>query len=167
MSDESNIEEGTPAPEQASGAAGTNAGSTETFSADYVRKLRDENAKWRTKSKELEAQLGGAVKPEELADLKAAHEKLVSDLATRDAQAKQAELAALRLRIGSEAGLPVALAERLSGEDEDSIRTDAAKLAEALPPPPSNGTVTRGVPRGSAEGKTREQRYKDVYGDGL
>lgn len=166
MSDESNIEEGS-ATEQASETTGANAGNTETFSADYVRKLREENAKHRTKVKDLEAKLGSAVKPEELADLKAAHEKLVSDLAARDAQAKKAELAALRLRVAGETGLPVALAERLAGEDEDSIRADAAKLAEVLPPAPTTGTVTRGVPAGKAEGKTRAQRYTDVYGDSI
>lgn len=166
MSDESNIEEGAAATEQAS-EAGANAGNTETFSADYVRRLREENAKWRTKSKELEAQLGGAVKPEELADLKAAHERLAADLAARDAQAKKAELTAMRLRVAGETGLPVALAERLAGEDEDSIRADAAKLAEVLPPAPTTGTVTRGVPAGKAEGKTRAQRYTDVYGDNI
>jgi hypothetical protein len=47
-------------------------------------------------------------------------------------KAQQAELNALRLRVGHELGVPPVLSARLSGQDEEAIRADANALLEAL-----------------------------------
>lgn len=91
------------------------------------------------KADELEAaqmsEIEKATKRAEQAEAKAA------EIETR---AKAAELAALRTRIGSEKGLPGALIDRLHGEDEETIRTDADALLAAMPKsstPPLPGAV--------------------------
>lgn len=57
-------------------------------------------------------------------------------------KATQAELAALRIKVGTEKGIPAALIDRLSGNDAASIAADADAILAALPKPtpPSSGT---------------------------
>lgn len=43
------------------------------------------------------------------------------------------ERAELRCRIAAETGVPAALAQRISGEDEEAMRADAKALLESLP----------------------------------
>lgn len=89
----------------------------------------------------------------ELAELKAAQmseaekanaraEEAEKRLAEAEARSKAAELAALRLKVGTEKGVPSALIDRLSGEDAESIAADADAILSALPKtaPPSGGT---------------------------
>lgn len=47
----------------------------------------------------------------------------------------QAELASLKLRVGTEKGLPSALIDRLAGNDAESIAADADAILAALPKP--------------------------------
>jgi hypothetical protein len=60
-------------------------------------------------------------------------------------RAAEAERRSIRQKVAAETGLPLILAERLQGDDEDAMRADAAKLLEALPkstePKKPNGPV--------------------------
>lgn len=60
-------------------------------------------------------------------------EKLTKQLAEVEKRAAEAERKAIRQKVAAETGLPLLLAERLQGDDEDAMREDAAKLLEALP----------------------------------
>lgn len=66
------------------------------------------------------------------------YEDAKGQIATLQSQMQAIQVAALRTRIGADVGLPGALAERLVGEDEDSLRADAERLKALLPaaPPP-------------------------------
>jgi hypothetical protein len=85
------------------------------------------------------------VEPEAVAD---------KDRALADAQAEagRARLDALRYRIAAETGLPITMAPRLLGDDEDALRTDAKNLAESLAPPkpPKRTDAARGTADSSA-----------------
>lgn len=85
---------------------------------------------------------------EELLNTKATLEKQVSDLestltattekyadidttlAEKDKLLKDVETKNMKFRIANQAGIPMDLAERLSGETEDEIKADAEKLSE-------------------------------------
>ena len=60
-------------------------------------------------------------------------EKLETARAEAEAEATEARLDALKLKVATELQLPVGLAERLIGDDEEAIRADAAKVQEMLP----------------------------------
>jgi hypothetical protein len=62
-------------------------------------------------------------------------EKLQKQLVEVEKRAAEAERKSIRQKVAAETGLPVILAERLQGEDEEAMRADAAKLLEALPKP--------------------------------
>lgn len=49
------------------------------------------------------------------------------------AETRQLELAIMRRTVGAEVGLPLELAERLSGDNEDEVRADAERLVAMLP----------------------------------
>lgn len=62
-------------------------------------------------------------------------EQAEADLKAEQERVAQAELAALKLRVGTEKGLPSALIDRLSGNDAESIAADADAILAALPKP--------------------------------
>lgn len=66
---------------------------------------------------------------DELTKSKATRETEVAELAGK---IKSYESASLKARIAHEAGIPYELAGRLSGEDEDSIRSDAEALSKLI-----------------------------------
>lgn len=147
-------------------AAAPSGDAPKTFDEEYVGKLRDENAKWRTKFRDAEAKLAEksaqpATPPDELKALRDKVEQM-------EAGIKQRDVTLLKHRIGAEHGLPAALIERLVGDDEDSIKADAAALKAALPAPATPATsrpsATAGMPSGAPVGKTREQLYEEIYG---
>lgn len=59
-------------------------------------------------------------------------EKAAARADAAEARATKAETEALRLKIGVELGLPADMHEFLTGSDEESLRGQAAKLAEKL-----------------------------------
>lgn len=67
-------------------------------------------------------------------DVKKKYEGYLSpeEAAKKDAQIKKYETDSVKTRIAREAGIPEELAERLSGEDEASIKKDAESLAKIL-----------------------------------
>lgn len=74
--------------------------------------------------KAAETKYSGWISPED-------HQKAVDTLS---AEKKSFELALLRLRTASEAGLPTELADRLTGSSEEELKKDAEKLASLIKP---------------------------------
>lgn len=101
-------------------------------------KERDE---LRKKVEELEAAKADGLSEAEkaakrLSDIEAALES-EKEARKADSEARAAaEIKALRSRIGADKGLPAALFDRLTGDDEESITADADKLAELAPSGP-------------------------------
>lgn len=102
------------------------------FDADYVAKLRQEAAKYRTEAK------ANADAAKKLADIEDANKSEV-ERTTERLRALEAELATertekLRMRIGAEKGLPAPLIGRLQGATEEEMAADADQLLTALTP---------------------------------
>lgn len=69
------------------------------------------------------------------ASLNDANEKVTagnSEMDALNARIREYETASVKTRIANEAGIPLELADRLSGEDEDAIRADAQALAKFI-----------------------------------
>lgn len=63
---------------------------------------------------------------------KSEQEKLREGLTLAEQRADKSEGRYLRLKVGTSVGLPVDLAERLQGDNEDALVEDAKRLREAL-----------------------------------
>ena len=70
--------------------------------------------------------------PKQIADLTAKLQQRQTELEGLQTRAEAAETALLRARIAREAGLPAALADRLTGKNEAEIRKDAEALKGVL-----------------------------------
>jgi len=97
-----------------------------------INKLRAIEKDAQKEHKELE-QLRAAEKKRE--------EEALSELERYQKRAEEAEkeatelrLSVLRRKVADEVGLPGALADRLQGADEESLKADAERLLEAIPP---------------------------------
>lgn len=67
--------------------------------------------------------------------LKAANDKAASydkDIADRDTKIKNYETQALKTRIARESGIPFELADRLTGDNEDALRSDAESFSKLI-----------------------------------
>lgn len=72
-------------------------------------------------------QFEGYISPDDLAAKVAGYETTIADLT---AKGKAAETSLCKLKAAQEYGLPAELSERLSGDDEKSIKADAEKLSK-------------------------------------
>ena len=134
-----------------------------------IIKERIEQAK-RSEAKKFE----GYSSPDDVANLKnqleeltkssaAAAEKYANydkELAERDAKIKKYETASVKSRIAHEMGLPYGMADRLTGEDEDSIKKDAEALKSILGTQPKKTTPLAGSPESSGDAK--KMAYKQM-----
>lgn len=183
------------APEKSSDAHGGDDSAAKTFSADYVKELRDEAAKWRKEFRSLEAKLSTFEQSKteaEEAKLKEQNQyKELLEKRTREYEQLKADLERervgnLRLRIGSELGLSPALQLRLVGSTEEELREDAKGLITALgldkpkadpqptqppapaptPTQPARSQTTAVAPDGKPTGETDEQRRARLYARG-
>lgn len=88
--------------------------------------------------------------------------KYEADIADRDAKIKGYETDSAKKRIAHETGLPVELASRISGEDEEAMKKDAENLAAILkkdePTPPMKSTE----PSGDNKGNSNDAAYKSL-----
>ena len=97
--------------------------------------LKKEVDSYKTENKSLTSQI------EKLTESQTGHDAEVAELKSKIAGYEKTELKA---RIAREAGLPYELAERLSGDDEDALKTDAESLKALIgsntkvPPMPSS-----------------------------
>lgn len=118
-----------------------------TFDEAYVKKLRDEAAKYRTEAK------ANAKAAEQLAAIEEANkteaQKAAERLAAAEKEAQEAKAEALRLRIAAKHGISEEDADLfLTGTDEETLTRQAERLAERTSARKKNGNV---VPR---EGST-------------
>lgn len=117
----------------------------EELDAAIGERLKRESDKWETKVKDLE---------DEISELKSTNQELTEtnnsltekkqeledSLADSNAKIKGYETDSVKKRIAREYGLPEELADRITGEDENSMTADAEKLGELFknqqPKPP-------------------------------
>lgn len=127
-----------------------------------IRSLRDENAKWRTQLRELQdwkqqqeqsAREAQETEMREQSKFKELLEQRETELAELKQHIAQQEAMRVRASIVSEFGLPEALADRLRGETEEELRTDAEALRGLIAPPappqhapPAQQTAPRWTP---------------------
>lgn len=78
--------------------------------------------------------------------------ELEKQLLDKELEAVEAQQRLMRARVAEQMGLPVALAERLTGTTEDELKTDAAKLQELL------SAQTGGPPKASSKQGAPENR---------
>lgn len=98
-----------------------------TFDADYVKKLRDEAAKYRKEAK------ANAEAAQRLASMEEAQkseaEKAADRMRQLEAEVGEAKRESLRFRVASEFGIPSDKAELLlTGSDEETMRAQAAAI---------------------------------------
>ena len=134
----------TPAPTEAPTAQDAE---PRTFDADYVAKLRQEAAKYRTEAK---ANADAAKRLAEIEEAqKSEAQKLADRLAAAEAKAQEAELRALRSDVSREKGVP---ADLLTGTTAEELNAAADRLlafrGEAPKPPVA--------PRGDWQGNVGE-----------
>lgn len=134
-----------------------------------IIKERIEQAK-RSEAKKFE----GYSSPEDVTALKnqideltknsaAAAEKYANydkELADRDATIKKYETASVKSRIAHEMGLPYGMADRLTGDDEETIKKDAEALKNIIGNQPKKTTPLAGGP--DTSGDSKRAAYKQM-----
>lgn len=139
---------------------------TDTHKPDFDGEFDAERAKrtignLRESEKALKAKVAElAAKAQELDKLKESEktelQRLTEQLETEKAQRRTIERAALRSRVALAKSLPAELADRLQGETEEEIASDADKLLALVTPPEP------GVPRASSrQGASEHSRPLD------
>ncbi len=118
----------------------------EVFEHPRFKQLYAQNAELKSKLADLESQRKAedTKRLEEQEQWKELAEQSKQELADLQAKVAASELSALRLKIGTELGLPVDLSNRLSGDDEESIRKDAETMVQYSKPVAPQGTITEG-----------------------
>ena len=99
-----------------------------------LAKVRKSEAKYRTKNRDLLAQLEGAKTPEQIEEIVAAAKKDAAD----EARALLVENVALK------AELPEALWDRLKGDTREELEADAKALAAIVPTTPADDPDLKG-----------------------
>ncbi len=104
------------------------------FDAAIANRLSRENEKFKKQQEATVAEYDGKIAQltqtlEEAAKKAKGHEETVAGL---QAQIKSYETRSVKTRIAHEVGIPFELADRLSGDDEDSIRKDAEAMKPFL-----------------------------------
>lgn len=92
-----------------------------------ITRLRQENAGWRTKVRDLEPLAAKATAADEAQ--KTETQKLTEQLAAAQRAAETAQASERRFRVAAAKGLPPELAARLQGTTEDELNADADALA--------------------------------------
>jgi hypothetical protein len=121
-----------------------------TFDADYVAKLRQESARYRTEAK------ANADAARKLAEIEAQQQKAEQTAAEREAAAEQraaqAEARAMKLDVAFEKGLTPAQAKRLVGATREELEADADEILRDFP-----ALKPDGRPKGNADLGGREK----------
>lgn len=116
--------------------------SPESYTPEYVAKLRAENAKWRTQLREKERA------EKERADAELKEQERWKELAEKHEAELQAEKhRRLRLEVATAKGLPVELAARLQGSDKAELEADADTLLTFAKPTEGKGVPASGGKR--------------------
>ena len=131
--------------------------------ADVDRIINERIAKERTKAESM------AAKAREEAERKAAEEQgkyqelyeaAQKRIADTEARLHAAEIASIKRDVAQRLNMPIALAQRLQGEDEATIEADAKALMAALPKPAApninSGTGNGATPQAGANAIDKE-----------
>lgn len=100
----------------------------EARAKDKIKKVNAEAASLRKRLRDLEP-LAQAAQEAEQAKL-SSEERFAQQIADITRRADAAEARVLRMTVARRAGLPDDLADRLQGDDEETLTTDAGRLAE-------------------------------------
>lgn len=104
--------------------------SAETFDADYVKKLRQEAAKYRTEAK---ANADAAKKLAEIEESKKSEADRAADaLKAQTERAETAEAALLRYEVATDKGVPPKAMRLLSGATREEIEASADDVLELI-----------------------------------
>lgn len=108
--------------------------SKETISLEEAKKLRSEAANLRKRLKDAEdaAQAAADTEAKAKGEWEDIAKKREAELAEATRQLAERDMNDLKRTIAADEGLPVDLALRLQGDDEDALRTDAKALAKHL-----------------------------------
>lgn len=121
-----------------------------TAELEAARKaLKDANREAADRRKKLEAY--EKAEQEKAAAELSETEKLKRQLDETAAKLRAVELNNLKQRTAAAVGLPPELADRLQGDDEDTLKADAEKLAKLMPP-----KQPKAGPTNPAEGKQED-----------
>jgi len=128
-----------------------------TFTQQDVDRIINERiAKERTKAESM------AAKAREEAERKAAEEQgryqelyeaAQKRIADTEARLHAAEIASIKREVAARLNMPIALAQRLQGEDEATIEADAKELMAALPKPTAPN-INSGTGNGATPGQS-------------
>lgn len=89
----------------------------------------------KTRNSQLETEVAGLQSTiEESNNVVKSHEQIVADL---NAKLADQETASLRTKIALQNGLPIEFADRIVGDDEESIKADVERLAAFVKPKPA------------------------------
>lgn len=110
----------------------------ETLEKQYA----DDNAQLKTRNEELEKEIGALQTT--VAETNGKAKKFDETIADLNAKIAGYETASLRTKIAIKNGLPLDLADRLVGDDEETLEADAQRIAgyvkPAAPVPPLKST---------------------------
>jgi uncharacterized protein (DUF342 family) len=123
-----------------------------SFDAAYVQQLRNEAAKHRREVVQVAAKL----KELEDASLTEA-ERTKKERDDAVAELARTKLDLLRARVAAKHNLPDVLANRLQGDDEQTMEADAKVLAKLVVPPASSGAAANGASGRGDRQLTRDQ----------
>lgn len=92
--------------------------------------------------------------------------KTRQELADLQKRLQEKESNELRMKIAGEFGLPLAVADRLKGDNEEALRKDAEALKALIPAqqPATTSQNTARVPGGAPVGETDEQKRARLLG---
>jgi hypothetical protein len=142
--------EGTGGDGGSGGGAGTGGGersfTQEELNAIVAQEKRALTAKFSEEKDGLAGQLESLKKEHE--PLKAVAAQSAEKVKELEASLGQETTKAMRYKVAVEKGLPLAIAERLTGDTEEALKTDADSLSELLKKPGGGGLA--GGPRNEA-----------------
>lgn len=146
-----------PAPEATTVAPEAKADEPKVFDESYVKQLREENAKYRTRAQEAESK----VQEHEDAQ-KSEAEKQAEETARLKAENDALKADKIRFEVATEKQLPAELVGRLQGKTKEELAADADKLLALVKP----GETTQAAPSfdggartSSPEATTPEQAH--------
>lgn len=116
-----------PAGEQETENANAGGQAPKTFDEEYVKKLRDEAAGWRTKAQEATS------KVQEFEDADKSEKQKLEEKATQAEQAQAAaERKALVYEVAAAKKVPLEQAHRLQGSTKQELEADADEFLKSL-----------------------------------
>jgi hypothetical protein len=161
-------------------------GNLRWYPREHVAELRGESQRRRQQLREREeevARLQAAVNERDAADEatrlallqeQEQYQELASEWQQKfeslQAESAQQQVTMLRMRVAGEVGLPSELADRLRGDDEETIRADAERLAtlvvreEDTQPQPQVLRTTQAVPGGGPPARDDAMRRAEYFG---